>query len=391
MEKKSCLTNLLEFLEVLTSAADKNINMDVIYLDFSKAFDLVPKYRLIDKMKHHGIKGNLLRWCSAWLTDWVQRVVLNGHASSWIPVLSGVPQGSVLGPLMFIIFINDIHNAVQDISIIKKFADDTKVGQEIKSEDDQLKLQNALNNLSEWATSWGMAFNVKKCKTMHIGRTNPKYTYQLNGIDIKKTEKEKDIGVYITNNLKPSDQCAESARKATGVLNQIRRSFHYRDKVVLVGLYKQYVRPHLEFAVPAWSPWTSADKDVMEKVQKKLVSMISGLTGESYEEKLQEIGLSTLDSRRMRYDMVETYKIIHKKNNVKRETWFKLYDQEHNRVTRLAADPLNIRSQPSRLELRKHFFSNRVVELWNSLPSEVKNARNVVQFKSKFDNYQKLL
>ena len=89
--------------------------------------------------------------------------------------------------------------------------------------------------------------------------------------------------------------------------------------------------------------------------------------------------------------MVETYKIIHKKNNVNRETWFKLYDQEHGRVTRLAADPLNIRSQPSRLDLRKHFFTNRVVELWNSLPSEVKNARNVEQFKSKFDTHQKLL
>ena len=386
MKNRSCLTNLLEFLEKVTDAVDQGFNMDIIYLDFAKAFDKVPRLRLLEKLRAHSIGGNIYRWCSEWLLGRTQRVVLNGKSSGWCPVLSGVPQGSVLGPVMFVIFINDIDGAVEDITIIKKFADDTKIGQIIKVEqDDCLKLQTALDNLSNWAKTWGMAFNHEKCHVMHVGRLNPSHNYTMDGHELDKISWEKDIGVIIHDSLKPSQQCAESARKARGVLSQIKHAFHFRDRVVLVNLYKIYVRPHLEFSVPAWAPWSEGDSEVLEKVQKQLVSMISGLAGKTYEEKLVELKLQSLAERRVRYDMVETFKIMHGYTNVNRDVWFSTVEGSSQRVTRLAADPLNLRAKPAKLDIRKYFFSNRVVEHWNQLPQTIKNAKSVMHFKAMYD------
>ena len=130
----------------------------------------------------------------------------------------------------------------------------------MKTDLDRATLQNALNNLMEWSQKWGMQFNVDKCKIMHMGRTNPAYEYTMDGKKLQETKEEKDIGVKITSNLKPATQCAAAAKTAQGVLSQITRAFHYRDRHIFMGLYKQYVRPHLEFSTRAWAPWTEGDK-----------------------------------------------------------------------------------------------------------------------------------
>ena len=160
MPAKSCTTNLLEFLEVATRVVDEGNNMDVVYLDFSKAFDLVPRKRLLSKLKAHGFGGPLLNWIDKWLRDRKQRVVLNGKASSWATVKSGVPQGSILGPILFAIFVNDLEDEIE-VTVLVKFADDTKLGQEIKSREDCEQLQLALNALERWAARWGMSFNTE--------------------------------------------------------------------------------------------------------------------------------------------------------------------------------------------------------------------------------------
>ncbi len=199
--------------------------------------------------------------------------------------------------------------------LLKKFADDTKLGQTATPEG-QARMQEALDRPCEWARTWGMQFNEKKCKVMYVGHNNTKQAYYMNGHQLERTEAERDIGVSVAQNLKQEDQCKKAARTAQTVLSQLTRAFHFRDRHVFVRLYVQYVRPHLEFAVPAWSPWQEGDKEVLERVQKRAVKMISGLEGKTYEERLKEVGLLTLEERRHQADMVQAYKIVTGKDMV---------------------------------------------------------------------------
>ena len=152
--------------------------------------------------------------------------------------------------------------------IIKKFADDTKVAQEVRGAEDAAELQLSLNRLCEWARTWGMAFNVAKCHIMHLGTHNPGHVYHMDGTRLEVTESERDIGVLVSCNMKPSQQCRKAAQTASTVLAQITRAFHNRDKHVFKNLYQQYVRPHLEFAVAAWAPWLQADIDGLEALKQ---------------------------------------------------------------------------------------------------------------------------
>jgi len=385
MANKSCTTNLLEFMEHVTKLFDDGDPVDIIYLDFSKAFDKVPHSRLLSKMEALGISGNLLRWTREWLTDRLQRTVLNGSYSNWSKVLSGVPQGSVLGPLLFVIFINDLDHCTDNISTMLKFADDTKLGNKSNSQQDHANLQDCINKLINWADTWSMKFNVAKCKVLHVGRTNTKPVYYMNGVQLTEVLKEKDIGVQINHDLKPSPQCQEAARRASSILTQISKSFMYKDRKTFLQLYKQFVRCHLEFAIPAWSPWLQKDIDVLERVQKRAVNMIMGLKGQSYDEKLRELEMRTLLDRRRRTDMIQTFKIIKGIDKVNKDTWFTLVGNNTIRPTRSTAYHQNIVPNRSRTEIRRNFFSNRVVSLWNALPIEIKEARTLNQFKTKLE------
>ncbi len=149
----------------------------------------------------------------------------------------------------------------------------------------------------------------------------------------------------------------------------------------------QYIGPHLEFATVAWAPWLEADKAVLEKIQQRAVAAISGLKGISYEEKLKELGLTTLEERRHQADMVQTFKILRGFDYVKSETWFQKVDTS-GRLARSAADPLNLKPQAARLEIRRSFFSNRAVDGWNLIPSELRNARTVHYFKRAYRKYR---
>ena len=387
MRGKSCTSNLLAFLDKVTAAVDNGEAVDVVYLDFAKAFDKVPVERLLKKVEAHGISGQILRWIGAWLRNREQRVVLNGEASDWAAVLSGVPQGSVLGPLLFLIFINDLDEAAA-ARFIFKFADDTKVAQPAQTEEDCAVLQESLDGLVQWAERWGMAFNVQKCKVMHLGHANRKHVYTMNGAVLEETEEERDLGVMISNKLKPGTQCAKAARTAAAVLGQISRAFHFKDRYVFVQLYKQYVRPHLEFAVQAWSPWSAADKEVLEAVQRRMVRMVSGLRSTEYEDRLKELGMTTLEERRHQADMAMMFKTMRGVDGQKEE-WFTPAAAGQRR-TRVADDPLNVRLAHGRLELRKNFFTVRCTEHWNNVPGEIKNLRSVESFKKAYATHRQL-
>ena len=383
-KNKSCATNLLEFFEKVCQIFDEGDSVDLIYLDYAKAFDKVPFQRLIVILKAHGINGNLLKWIENWISGRRQRVVLNGVFSEWIEVLSGVPQGSILGPILFIIFINDIDCKIL-IDLMKKFADDTKGAHKITSDEDRKIIQTTLDNLFNWSIQWGMEFNKSKCKVMHIGRKNPKFEYFIDNVKLQKIDSEKDLGILTSSTLKPSQQCQEAARKANFVLNQTLKAFHYRDKTVFLQLYKRYIRPHLEFSTVTWNPWTAADVEILEQVQKRAVNSICGLNSSNYADKLKELKITSLEDRRTRFDMIQVYKILNKVDKVEENIWFTRANVNLGRVTRLAANPLNLKKKRVNTDVYKNFFSNRVIDLWNNLPDNVKSARNLYIFKKEYD------
>ena len=381
LRKKSCLTNLLSYLEKVSKMLDDGENIDLIYLDYAKAFDKVSHTKLKTVLESHGITGKTLVWIKEWLSNRKQRVLLNNKSSSWQDVESGVPQGSVLGPVCFVIFINILDLVIKDPqTFLSKFADDTKIGRSIKNKSDSLNLQESLNCLSQWCTDWEMKFNESKCKVLHIGKNNERFDYSLNGLTLEKVEYEKDIGVTIQSDLKPTIQCLNAAKKANQIIGQMSRSFTYRDKHVWINLYKSYVRPHLEYCIQAWCPWTQKDKEILENVQKRVIRMTSGLSSSTYEEKLKEVGLTTLEERRERGDMIEVWKILHNKEDVDPATWFKLASEHSEQETRMSSDPWNVKIPTSKTEARKHFFSVRTPAKWNNLPREIKSAEMLISF-----------
>ena len=227
---RSCLTNLLEFFNVATESFDKGKQLDISYLDFSKAFDKVPHKRLCLQLKCHGINGKTLGWIEAWLKGRQQRVLLNGTKSEWKNVRSGVPQGSVLGPLLFLLFINSIENGVD--SKVLKFADDLKVLRVIEEKHDQDIFQSDLDKLVDWSETWQMKFNFSKCKIMHIGRVKYENKYEMGGQELLKIEKEKDLGVMVNSKLSSSEQVIEARKKALRMLGVINRNVSYKSEEV---------------------------------------------------------------------------------------------------------------------------------------------------------------
>ena len=241
-----------------------------------------------------GVRGKVLTWIEAWLTGRTQQVVLNGKKSGVGEVKSGVVQGSTLGPTLFLIYINDISSAVKTglsaldltTSILSIFADDTKWGRVVDRAEDRARFQGDIDSLAEWSRAWQLHFNTDKCKIMHLGKHNTKQVYSMDGQVLETTNAEKDIGVMVQDNLKPSLHCTKVAAKANGMLGQLSRAVMYRDSNTFIKLYLVYVRPILEYCIQAVGPHTVADKECLEKVQVRAVKMVSNIGGGSYAAKL---------------------------------------------------------------------------------------------------------
>ena len=236
---RSCQSNLLEFLERVTDDTDRGNNTDVAYLDFAKAFDKVSHARLLVKLKALGVNNQVSSWIEAWLSDRRQRVVVSGEESAWSSVSSGVPQGSILGPLLFIMYINDLDEKMT--STVLKFRDDTKI-----SSNSQQELQRDLDTAVEWAHTWQMQFNTNKCKVMHMGHRNERAIYNMGNHRLEEVEEEKDLGVLIHRTLSVSNNCAMAVKKANQMTGHIYRNVTHKSVQTVVPLYKALVRPHLE-------------------------------------------------------------------------------------------------------------------------------------------------
>ena len=388
-------SNLVDFLNEATKWLDEGKSFDVLYLDFSKAFDKVSHKRLLVKLEEAGIKGKVLEWIRDWLRGRKQRVCVDGEYSEWIDVLSSVVQGSVLGGTLFDLFIDDIDFAAI-AALILKYTDDTKVAKIVDTREDAEEMQKIIDNIAAWARKWGMEFNAKKCKILHVGKKNPRYKYFMNGLELEQAKEEKDLGVWVDESMKPSKQCAAAAKSANFALGQLQRAFHYRKKDMLVPLYKTFVRPRLESSVAAWSPWYETDIKLMEKVQERMTRLLSDVKGATYEDRLKEVGLTTLKERRLRGDMIETFKTLKGFNKVEKDKWFTVVgdDARATRMTTIVTNEGEIRKENvlqmerARLDVRKNFFTVRATKHWNDLPEEVKRQTSVNAFKNSYDRWR---
>ena len=220
-------SNMLYFFEEITKWIDEGSPVDIIYLDFQKAFDKVPHQRLLLKLKAHGFGDGIIDWIEQWLTDRTQRVVVDVEVSNWKSVMSGLPQGSVLGPLLFLIYFNDLDENIT--SNVLKFVDDTKVFRRVNNDCDKQHLQNDLDRLLKWSEIRQM-LNFGKCKCLHTGHGNLDVNYKMGDTVLGTTVKKKDLGVTISSDLKVSEQCGIAASKGNQILGLIRRNITYKGK-----------------------------------------------------------------------------------------------------------------------------------------------------------------
>ena len=325
----------------------------------------------------------LQQWIRSFLTGRSQTVMVNNEESPAAPVVSGIPQGSVLGPLLFVIYINDLPDTVS--SHVYLFADDTKIMRNVENEDDAKALQKDLDILESWSRKWLLTFNADKCHVLTLGKCEDiRHTerYQLYGNELEHVFEEKDLGVYIDSELKFDEHISNKVNKANAMVGLIRRSFSYLDGELFKKLYTCFVRPHLEYAQSIWQPHLIKQKKMIENVQIRATKLVDGFHDLSYEERLKKLNLPTLTYRRERGDMIEIYKHIHNYDEQIISSNFRRQLRPSRRHDFQLVENIPADGVRGKQHILFYFRNNR---RWNELPANVVNAETINQFKNRLD------
>ena len=381
VSKKSTQTQLLECTNMWSMWLDEKEGVDVVYIDVSKAFDTVSHPKLLNKMASYGIRGKILNWVSDFLNARTQTVKVNSSFSDPLPVSSGVPQGSVLGPLLYLIYSNDVVDLLNNC-FVKIFADDCKFYLMTKLLHNHIAFVEDISKIFGWYDANQLNIALEKCMMLQLGRYNPHREYIINTTKLISVDRVKDLGVLITNDLKFSENCSIISKKAFQKTALIHKTFSYKSRDFLLALYKTYVRPQLEYCSTVWSPHLLKDIYLIESVQRRFTKSIPGLSNVCYRQRLLCLKLETLEYRRLCFDLIQCYKIVYGLDGLKFDDFFKFKRINYS----LRRHNKQLVEMKFASDVRKHSFSLRVAKVWNYLPQLSVSAPSVSVFKTSLCN-----
>ena len=350
-----------------------------IYIDFQRAFDSVVHSKLIFKLQSFGICGKLLSWITAFLSDRFQCVAVENCLSSDKPVLSGIPQGSVIGPILFLLFINDIDSVCFGTTNFKLFADDVKLYSNITVSSSNSDLQQSLHNLLLWANTWQLTINNNKCSVfgLHGRFRSSNNSYFLNNCPLTFSNPIRDLGILIDNNLSYKSHINSIVSKSLQRVGLLFRGFLCRDLPFLRKAFITYVRPLIEYNSILWSPNQKKYIDLIEKVQRSFTKRIPCLHKLPYLDRLKSINLQSLELRRLHFDLFYYYKILHNLTDINPDIFFTY----HNPLSSLRQNLPFVTTPPSTTSKYLSTLPFRSLSCWNSLPRNLQNQKSFISFK----------
>ena len=381
-KRRSTETQLILSVQDLAQSLDIGEQVDCILLDFSKAFDKVPHNRLLMKLHHYGIRGHTHDWISSFLVGRTQRVVLDGQSSSATTVSLGVPQGTVLGPLLFLIFINDLPSSVS--STTRLFADDCLMYRRIKTPEDQAILQRDLNKLQQWEDRWLMQFNPDKCEVLRVtNRKSPVLAdYIIHGQVLNTVDSAKYLGLTIHKSLSWDTHIDKITKKANSTLAFLGRNISRCPTSIKAQCYSTLVRPTIEYASSVWSPAKKETINKLEAVQRRAARFATGdyQRTSSVTSMLQKLQWQSLQTRRERTQVVMLYRIVYRLVDIPAESYL------HPASLRTRGHTLRFLVPHTRTTVYKTSFFPQAIRLWNKLPGGAVEAKTLDSFKTQLSS-----
>ena len=379
LQGHSCLQQILSFLNNVYNNYDNKTQTDVLYLDFRKAFDSVSHSHLLCKLKMMGITGSLWNWFEAYLSTRQQCVAIGNQLSDLLPVSSGVPQGSILGPLLFLIYINDIPSVVNYSSLFL-FADDTKCCRSISRNPDSSLLQKDLSALCTWCSNWNLTFNDSKCTLLSIRGKNfstTSATYVIDDKPVKSVNFQKDLGIVLTSDLSWNEHYSHISAKAYKSLGLIKRIFGNNKQVsVRKCLYLTLVRSQLGYSSVIWRPRFIKDIIALERIQRRATKFVLSDYHSDYKTRLIKLKLLPLMAWFEYIDIMFFITSLHHRSD---RFDILRYVTITSHCTR-SSDKVTLQHTFSRSCLSHHFYFNRLPRLWNALPFiDINNPINSIR------------
>lgn len=377
----STTTNLLQACNSWSHSFDLRYLTRIIYIDFKKAFDSVSHTKLLFKLKFFGFSDKMLSFARSLICNRTQRVLVGDMLSDSLPLLSGVAQGSILGPIWFILFINDLPQVLPSSISNKGFADDLKIYSSIKNDNDMIDLQIALDLVAAWSHDWQLDISIEKSFSLDIGNSSQLHSYaenEINGSVISPSFLIKDLGVSYDNSLSFSSHIHDIVAHAKIIVFRLFRSFITRNTYALRKAFITYVRPSLEYCSPIWNPHFICDITSLESVQKIFTKKLLFPLTYPYLVRLSILNLDTLEKRRLYLDLTFCFKILTGRVSGSPSDYGITLATSTTR-----GNSLKIYIPPSRIDVRKFYFSVRIAKIWNSLEDDIICSPSIASFKHK--------